>query len=163
MPERNLTSTANRLTELLSKERNHAEQLVQILTDEHEVLRDGEPEALVKISGRKHALVEDLEEIGKRRTVMVHQAGFSEQRDNILQMLSKLGDDHPVQKEWRRLLNSLEECKRQNIVNGGVIELAFRRNSQALSLLRGDSPESTTYGKNGRQGSNTGSRPIAQA
>lgn len=122
---------------------DHAERLLALLRREHDALLHGDLEAVESISRAKHAALTEFEP--------------------LLRALPESVDTTPAER-LQRFTTLAEACRRQNQINGGMIETSLRHTQSLLRLLRGQPQDAALYSARGdtAQTSSPG-RPLASA
>lgn len=122
-----------------------AEELLAILRREHEALRAGNVEQLEELVGAKRAAVSHFERLTAASSL--RDAGSPEDAARRT-----------------RLVALAAECRRQNDINGGMVEAGLRHVRGVLGVLRGQGPDNGVYTRHGGgTASDFSSRPLAKA
>jgi flagellar biosynthesis/type III secretory pathway chaperone len=121
------------------------EELLAILRREHEALRAGNVEQLEELVRAKRAAVSHFEQL--TATSALQDTGS------------------PADAARRTRLAALAaECRRQNDINGGMVEAGLRHVRGVLGVLRGQGPDTGVYTRHGDStASDFSSRPLAKA
>ena len=125
------------------------------LTEEH-LARTRE---LLAILQREHAalLAGDLEQI--EAVVQAKQAAIGK-----LETVTRDVAQAAPGSEHRRQLEALAvECRRQNEINGGMVEASLRHTQRVLTLLRGQALDNDLYSRAGNALPGDHARPLAKA
>lgn len=115
--------------------------------------------ALLNILQREHAalLAGDLEQI--EAIVQAKQAAIAQ-----LEALTREVAHAMSGGEQRHQLEALAiECRRQNEINGGMVEASLRHTQRMLSILRGQNLENDLYSRAGNALPGNHARPLAKA
>ena len=120
-------------------------QLVDLLSEEHQVLLQGDVETLNRVTPQKSACVAKIEAVDRQRA----------------------GSPQPPQTShpglWQQLSDLASLASKQNQANGKMINLRLQRTQEALSILRDDSDQSSTYGRDGHTRMPGKGRPLSSA
>lgn len=121
------------------------EELLAILRREHEALRAGNVEQLEELVRAKRAAVSHFEQLTAASALQ--HAGSPEEAARRT-----------------RLAVLAAECRRQNDINGGMVEAGLRHVRGVLGVLRGQGPDNGVYTRQGGStASDFSSRPLAKA
>lgn len=122
-----------------------AEELLAILRREQEALRAGNVEQLEQLVGAKRAAVGHFERL------------------TAASALKNSGSPEDTARRTR-LAALAAECRRQNDINGGMVEAGLRHVRGVLGVLRGQDPDNGVYTRHGGgTASDLCSRPLAKA
>ncbi len=134
------------LLEIMQCEIEHCTQLLQVLHREHTAVTNNAPELLEQAAQEKLHWLRQVEALADARIEGMRAAGVAGDPQNAAPGLTA----HPdVVARWQQVQRILVECRRQNQINGSVIELSRRHTLRALSLLRGQSADQTVYSASG--------------
>ena len=114
---------------------------------------------LLGILQREHAalLAGDLEQI--ETVVQAKQTAIAQ-----LEALARDVAHATPGSEHRQQLEALTiECRRQNEINGGMVEASLRHTQRVLSILRGQNLENDLYSRAGNTLPGNHARPLAKA
>lgn len=124
--------------ELLAKQHQQLTLLSQIISNEKEILQHHNPQALLAISQEKNTLLLAIQQLDKE--IGLNQA-FAQDK-----AAGKLTEG------LTEITELLEQCKKQNIINGLVIQqsqLAIER--MKTSLLENHNKNAITYDSKGKK------------
>ncbi len=116
--------------DILAQQLHVAAALQRQLEAEHQALQGREPAVLERISAEKMQLAAELDRLEQRRLTLSHTGRTAAERPAAL-------------------LAALEDCARQNRINGMLIEAGRRRTQAALDILRGGASGTALYGADG--------------
>lgn len=125
-------------TELLAKQHQQLTLLSQIISKEKEVLQHHDPKALFAISQEKNTLLLAIQDLDKK--IGLNQPFAQEKAAGKLT------------KELSVITELLNQCKKQNLVNGQIIQqsqLAVER--MKTSLLENHNKNAITYDNKGKK------------
>jgi flagellar biosynthesis/type III secretory pathway chaperone len=147
---------APRLREVLRAEINTLSDLLDALARERAALTARDTAALEAAVQDKHDLIGRLRDLERERAPWMPLAHFPGP------MEPRWPTD--VQAHWNELIELSLRCRRDNEMNGTLLEACRRRVSEALHLLTGRSfDDSVTYGLRRPDGPPTGMRFQARA
>ena len=151
------------LGKVLQQETETAAQLLDALHRERNALGSRELEATEEMAREKEALITRLESLASQQQELLASAGVDPSHQNVDVALKALGLAS-LAKQWQELLSVLAECRHQNLINGGIIEISRRFAQQVLDTLHGGKFEDELYGPEGEaKRKSKGDGPIATA
>lgn len=135
------------MAELLQQELVQLAHLEQLLGEEQEAMLRRNSEEMGELAKRKQALIERVEGLeGERLQRLMPNGGVAE-RDAWKEVL---GADSRLAVQWQRLEAVLLRCRKQNQVNGVLLERDRQQTQQLLRLLLGGEGKATsTYDARG--------------
>ena len=68
-----------------------------------------------------------------------------------------------ISHRWEQLMVIAAESSAMNMTNGAIIRVRQQQFDASLSVLRGVTPGSDTYGRNGGESGDLGRRSLAEA
>ncbi|MCU0936332.1 MAG: flagellar protein FlgN [Gammaproteobacteria bacterium] len=150
------------LADLIEAERARAERMLEVLGLEREALARRDFPAIEQAAAEKERLIAALESLAERQTAALRSAGVTVTGGRLGEALERAGlpDLVPL---WDDLQDLLGQCRQQNLVNGGVIEMSRRFAREVLATLRGTAPGSDLYGRCGERRHTDGGEPLATA
>lgn len=137
----------------LQQQIDSLESMLQLLRQEEECLRRRDVTALAEVTAKKHALVEELQQLEQRcRHSMAATLPPGEpcQPDSWVAQCA----DTSLQRLWGDMKQQAELCQRQNRINGQLLEGSQRFARQMLELLLGGAEGAAPklYNARGEQG-----------
>ena len=149
------------LDDVLQQEAQAAHQLLAALHREREALGSRDLDATGETAREKEALITRLESLAARQNQLLARAGIDPGTRDLDSALKSAGLGALLER-WQALLEVLAQCRHQNLINGGVIEISRRFAQQVLDGLRGASPDGRLYGPDGdAKGESGSSGPLA--
>jgi flagellar biosynthesis/type III secretory pathway chaperone len=118
--------------QLLATELVGARHLLAVLRAEQAALADHDAAAIERILADKREALQALQQLAARRTAVVPNA--------------ELPAPHAG---WRELEHTLAELRRQNEINGGLVQRRLQHAGRALAILRGQTDPPDLYRPNG--------------
>ena len=137
------------LTQLLAKQTTSAQQLLNKLQQEHEVLISADTDMLNQIVTQKQTLIQQLESGMTTINQSLSGIGLDADKAGIHSLLQSLPDNTPLHQQWEKLQQLARECQERNEINGGIVTLKQRHVRQAMDILKGGPSNENTYGKAG--------------
>jgi flagella synthesis protein FlgN len=137
------------LLEVLTAELDRANRMLEVLRLEREALRTRDLGAMERAAAEKQHLIGQMESLAHRHESVLRAAGLG---PSVLEDRAALARHglQPAGSAWDTLRGVLAQCRQQNLVNGGVIEMSQRFARDLLTTLRGGSPGTVLYGRSGR-------------
>lgn len=155
--------TGRELAAIIPAEGKAVAVFVALLKEEQTALQQGDIEALDAIVAKKTPLSAELDSIAGRRRAALEETGFPGNREGVERWLSTSPEGPAVRAAWKALLALAAEARELNRVNGELIGLRLRNNTQALQALLGAVPREELYGPDGRPTPPSGNRVIDAA
>lgn len=150
--------------DLLRAEYDCAGKLQLVLAAETEALTHRDMDALERLVGDKHDLMQNFEALELRKQQVLEQVGFGRASRGIEACLDWCDDHGQLKRGWQLLLDRLAQCQHQNRINGATLDSSRRYAQQALSILRGESAPVSLYNPTGASTSGHDSgRSLAKA
>jgi flagellar biosynthesis/type III secretory pathway chaperone len=150
------------LTAAVRSERVSVQALVEVLTEERQVLSTGDVDRLGDSAARKRELLLHIAHLGEQRNRLLERCGASADRRGMENLLAANPGAHEPRAEWEGLLEVAQKAHRLNQENGAFIDAGMRANQQALSVLM-SAASAGTYGPGGRALNPLSSRSLASA
>lgn len=156
-------SPAARLLTLLDREIEEAGTLLAALRDEHEALQQHTTSVIDAALESKTQRLEQFERSENERRQLLASLRVPDNREAVGSYLAQQNEHaDALTQRWSRLLGVADECRRQNELNGSLVEIQRRHVQRALDILRG-APETATYGPTGATERRDGSHTLAKA
>lgn len=151
----------NSLAEILNQEIRMASQLKDFLYEEREILSENRLQELAELLPKKAELLQHMAQADQQRTELLKQMGV--QGNEAIAEHCSTHSDQRISGLWAQLNELANECRNENRINGGAIQLASRRNEELMNLLfAGNQAQNNTYDASGKTRQNSG-RSIAKA
>lgn len=151
-------------TALVDEAVQDARQLLELLALEREAVESGSAADIEAIATRKQLSVERLERTASAMRRLLEARGKTwNQTDLVAVLNSETGAGAIAARSdsgrSQELLDLLEECRTQNLINGQITASSRRYVEQALALLSGALPNEGEGVYDARGGSSTTGRP----
>jgi len=141
----NLTSqapaTPESLSQIIEQHISSANELLEILKQERQALISGKPEALEQVSSTKLQSVNAFKLLGEKLNRVLGS-------EKIESMLSRLGGSS-LQQRWQELLTLAQECQKNNLANGAIIDERQNYVRHAIKSMFGQEARPAVYGRTG--------------
>ena len=158
-PEQARTEIAN----LIGDSVYQALGLKEALEDERRALESQDLEGLNAVVDSKSACVEQLRLLDEKRIRLCEQWGFANGPHQMTELIEWCDEDQLISDRWEQLLVLAAEGSSLNMTNGAIIRVRQQQFESSLSVLRGATPGSDTYGRNGTESGDYARRPLAEA
>ncbi|MEM9101757.1 MAG: flagellar protein FlgN [Pseudomonadota bacterium] len=167
-----MSALITKLKNVIESEIVLVQSLHDLLKTEYDMLTSRNLNDLPEITQKKEAQFKTLDQTGRQRIRLFAQCIPSENQlkthidEKVLEnRLAHYDDQYSTQllKNWRTLKSGLLRCKRQNEVNGRLINASRRNLDKLLIAVKGYNPHSQTYDKKGQAQYQKGSRTCMQA
>ena len=157
-----MASLHQELRSIFDSQITAATQLLELLKKEHDAVADQNADDIEQLLNAKQAQIECLETLTTKQDRLLVEAGFNPSRSTTEKFLIQhdTGGSFELINLWHRLSDVVMQCRDQNQRNGRLVTLRRRKTEQALNILRGQSPDSQSYGPDGTAVSGTASRPL---
>jgi flagellar biosynthesis/type III secretory pathway chaperone len=148
---------------ILESEIEQAQRLLDLLRAENSLLQKGSPQALQELLVEKTQQLKLVESAVAAHNRFLEQQGMSVDRQGTENLIRQSGDGETLDRIWQRFSKLLEDCHKQNEINGGAIKLNQRHVTQAIDILRGLGQRDKTYGPSGETKPNSTSKSLGKA
>lgn len=140
------TSTEKVLTDILEQEQQCLEQLIQLLKTENTAILEREVNSINHLLDKKLILLSKLDQLDKQRQYFFEQqTGISYSHSNFSHFIKQY-PSKTIQTMWKTVKVKLPECKKQNELNGRMINIQKENTDQILQILLGHPVDNTqTY------------------
>ena len=157
------TEARNDIVEILGDTVLHALGLKESLIDERQALEKQDMEAIDAAVDCKSSCVEKLRLLDQERDRVCRSFGFASGPDQLQQLIEWCDEGELIDNRWNHLMVVAAESSAMNMTNGAIIRLRQQQFESSLSVLRGVTPGSDTYGRNGAESGDYSRRSLAQA
>ena len=123
--------------------------LKEALQEERRALESEDMDALQTAVDGKSACVANLSGLDARRIELCEKLEYSAAADQMQELIDYCDEGDAITSRWEQLLVIAAESSALNMTNGAIIRLRRQNFESSLSVLRGASPGSDTYGRNG--------------
>ncbi|VAX10543.1 hypothetical protein MNBD_GAMMA25-274 [hydrothermal vent metagenome] len=139
------------LTLILRDLAEHLAQLVLTLEAEHVALTENDMENIIRTATDKNRLFDFIEDLENERHALLQAAGLDLNSSGIMAYLQR--HTAPTKDEtiaiWEQIETLTRQCRKQNQINGIILEKNRQRTEKALAILKGQTPQVTTYTASG--------------
>ena len=163
MPSVTRDEARSRIVDLIGDSVYQALGLREALEDERRALEAQDTEALDAILDTKTVCTERLQELDRQRNELCREWGFVEGPQQMTALIEWCDEDQLISSRWEQLMVIAAEGSALNMTNGAIIRLRQQQFETSLSILRGATPGSDTYGRNGEEHGDYGRRSLAEA
>lgn len=129
-----------RFTSILKQEAIALDDLHDILMRELTALKNRDTESVFSISEEKNAMLNKIIEIDSERSLHI-EGNSHENSVTFTNEITLLNSE---------IENTLNKCKQQNSINGGIIEMSQLFNEKMLDIISGNSEKPSTYSATGK-------------
>ncbi|MGD8908721.1 MAG: flagellar protein FlgN [Chromatiales bacterium] len=148
---------------ILNHENEQAQQLLDLLEQEFQLLKSSPGKSLEALLTRKKQQLKSVEQSVSAHRQFLNQQGLSNDRRGTESFLEACRGNTALSTTWQRHLNLLQACQKQNEINGGTVAANQRQVNQALNLLLGLSDNNKTYGRGGESRPSRPSKTLGKA
>ncbi|OIQ97322.1 FlgN protein [mine drainage metagenome] len=126
-------------------------QFVTLLQDEQRALVEGELERLLPLAEEKSRLATELGRLAVARNQALAALGLAADKSGMDAWLVGQAPTVPSRGHWAELLSLATETRRQNELNGKLINTRMQHNQRALAVLAAATSQAMLYGPDGQQ------------
>ena len=157
------TETRAAFSKILNDEIEQTQRLLDLLRKEYELLKGPPTETLEALLDEKKRQLEQVELCVSRHNRLLSQFGLTTDRQGTENFLQQCPDNAPLLTRWAQFTELLEQCRQQNEINGGAVQLNQHQVTQALDVLRGIAGGDKTYGPGGESRPTSTSKSLGKA
>jgi len=159
----NRPETQDQLLRILDHESAQAQALLDLLEEEYRLLSRAPGDSLEALLNRKKQQLKQVEQSASAHHQFLRAQGLSADRRGTEAYLEACGDSPSLQAGWQRYLALIQQCQKQNEINGGAVAVNQRQVNQALNLLLGLGDGNKTYGRSGESQPARPSKTLGKA
>lgn len=137
--------------------------LKEALQDERRALEAQDVDSLNAVVDTKSTCVDKLRQLDDKRVALCEQWGFENGPHQMTALIEWCDEDQLVSSRWEQLMTLAAEGNALNMTNGAIIRLRQQQFESSLSVLRGGTPGTDTYGRNGGDTGEFNRRSLAEA
>ena len=152
-----------RILEIIGSSVYQALGLKESLEDERHALAAQDIDALNAAIENKSRCVAKLQTLEQERRRLCSQSGYGESTEHMRQMMAWCDDNSVVANGWEQLMAIASDCSSLNMTNGAIIRVRRDQIESSLSVLRGGTPGTDIYGRDGTGSSGVSQRSLAEA
>jgi len=141
--------SASNLKDILKDEIRCTNELLELLYKEREALTGKDPDIVRQVAVDKQQTAGQLEFLSRQRAELLSRLGFGIGLEALDRAIDAQTQDTGLATLRNKLLVILEQCKKQNQINGSILDGSQRGIRKALDILRGQTGSSETYTKSG--------------
>lgn len=139
---------------LLEQESALLNELYELLMEETTALKERNTEMISTLVGSKNNLLNKLGVLDKQRQLyMETEAPKLAFAENFEKRIKEMNSS---------IQTALDNCKHQNKINGGIIEVSQLFNNRILDIVRGQNAQESTYSAEGKNENNNSLNSIAR-
>jgi flagellar biosynthesis protein FlgN len=142
-----MNDNQGRLTSILQQEATTLEGLYELLMKELVALKERNSDSISELSEEKNSLIDTLEVLDKERQQLFNSDSNHTNEINVLSNEIEL---------------CLGKCKKQNSINGGIIEMSQLFNEKMLDIICGNSEKETTYSATGKNNTKSSQHSLGR-
>ena len=153
----------SRIAAIIGESVSEAQGLNESLEGEREALEKQDVDALEAVINSKSACAERLQFLDRKRGALCQEWGFPNGLDQMQHVIEWCDEDELISTRWANLMDIAATGSALNLTNGAIIRVRQQHFESSLSVLRGVSPGSDTYGRNGEEAGDFSRRSLAEA
>ncbi len=163
MPTISTDEARTQIADLLGDSVYEALGLKEALEDERRALEAQDLDGLNAVVDSKSACVEKLRQLDEQRVALCEHWGFDDGPQQMTALIEWCDEDQLVSSRWEQLMVLAAEGNALNMTNGAIIRVRQQQFESSLSVLRGGTPGTDTYGRSGGDTGDTNRRSLAEA
>lgn len=163
VPRPTAAEARTQIVDIIDESVLQARSLNASLEDERRALEQQDADALNAVVVSKNDCAESLNALDQKRNALCLQWGFAAGPEQMAELISWCDDDNAISERWAELMNVAARGNTLNLTNGAIIRLRQQQFETSLSVLRGVTPGSDTYGRNGGESGDFSRRSLAEA
>jgi flagellar biosynthesis/type III secretory pathway chaperone len=148
---------------ILNHEIEQIQQLLGLLKQEYELLKQPPSKALDDLLEIKKRLLIQVDQSTKQHNNLLNRLGLTTDRKGNDEFIQQCPDKSGLKERWSHFSSLLESCQKQNEINGGAVRLNQHQVTQALDILRGLANGDKTYGPGGEARPTSSSKSLGKA
>ncbi len=137
---------------LIVKQLNLTTQLLACLNKEYEALKARSLEQLQKLAIEKQEYLTELEQLSQKSRELLEKSSYPASSVGVDDFVKEC-ESHGmsgVEKRWHELGDVLQQCQRQNRINGDIIQMSRQNVRHALDIIYNSGGENSSYGPAGK-------------
>ena len=151
------------IADIIGRSVSQAAGLKESLEVEREALAQQDTDALDAVVVSKTEYAGKLQALDDERSALCQAWGFTSGPGQMDDLIDWCDEDAVISERWEELMQLAAEGNALNLTNGAIIRLRHQQFETSLSLLRGVTPGSDTYGRNGVEAGDLSRRSLAEA
>jgi flagellar biosynthesis/type III secretory pathway chaperone len=163
VPRPTAAEARSQIVDIIDESVVQARSLNASLEDERRALEQQDTEALNAVVVSKNECAESLSALDRKRSALCLHWGFAAGPEQMAELVSWCDDDDAISERWAELMKVAARGNALNLTNGAIIRLRQQQFETSLSVLRGVTPGSDTYGRNGEESGDFSRRSLAEA
>lgn len=163
MPTISPDKARSEIADLIGNSVYEALGLNEALQDERRALEAQDLGSLQAVVDSKTACVDKLRQLDEQRVALCQQWGFENGPHQMTALIEWCDADELVSSRWEQLMMLAAEGNALNMTNGAIIRVRQQQFESSLSVLRGGTPGTDTYGRNGGDTGDLNRRSLAEA
>ena len=149
-----METNQGRLKSLLQQESSTLEDLYAVLMKELVALKERDTESVTLLSQEKNTLLNELQKLDKERQLCLQSTSSQTGNTGFIDGINQLTNEIEA---------CLNKCKKQNSINGGIIEMSKLFNEKMLDIICGNADKETTYGSTGKNNTDKNQHSLGRA
>ncbi len=149
--------------EMLARDQHAAEQLLSLLEQESETLKQRDHQALAALVEAKAEHIHVLEAHSSERSALLTSLSLPADSNGWLSYMGKNSELTPIIPAWNELQKILTQCKQQNEINGKLIGRSQQTLKRLVNLIKGKTEASELYNAKGNTTNSALSNTVAKA
>jgi len=156
------TTSSKKLQSILLAEQHVSAQLLEFIMAERKALIESDAEVMNSMTEKKQPLVIQLEQLGRQRDGVLQAEGFTADKEGLAAFIANQipQDSAALNRVLDKLKGTAHQCRDNNQVNGGIVNVNRQHLQRAISIFRGSDGSATSYGPGGEYSSQVVRQPL---
>lgn len=137
------------LEQLIQAETEVLARLEQLLTQEHEIIRANDIEALDRAGDARQACIVELARIQDERRTLCRMLDVPADHTGMERLLNWCDPSAELQRRWAACADRARRCRDANERNGALVSARLKHVAGLLGALTGKTPSTPIYSPNG--------------
>lgn len=157
-----MTQFTDDLKKLLKQDIIDLTSLKTLLEQEKNTLTTRNTDKINHLAEQKNYMVGQLENRAKIKAKLLGSSGLGIRPGHVEEVLKTLNDSE-LMSLWTESRNALNDCQKQNAINGGIISQSRQRVAKLMTIIRGQNKAPNLYGQQGKTQAYNSSHRIGKA
>ncbi|WP_020209438.1 flagella synthesis protein FlgN [Gilvimarinus chinensis] len=149
--------------QMITRDQQAAEQLLQLLEQESETLKQRDSQALADLVNAKSEHISVLEAHSSERSALLQSLSLNGDSDGWLSYMNSNPQLKPLIPAWEDFQRILARCKERNEINGKLIGRSQQTLKRLVNLIKGKPESGELYNAKGNTTNNSLSNTVTEA
>lgn len=155
-------TSSKQLQSILQAEQHVSAQLLEIMMAERSALIESDTDVISEMSEKKQPLVLQLEQLARHRDSVLQAEGFTTDKEGLAAFIANQTqqDEVALNTVMSQLKKTANECRENNQINGGIVNVNRQHLQRAMSIFRGRDVNANSYGPGGEYTNQVVRQPL---